>query len=240
MEPHQYIRRFPLIMTFTISALATMAAITYVVSSAFIATDPQSLVDQAVQRHDMTVCASAPDDAARKSCFDTAFPAVGTAAQCSKIPFTDVQTRCTGYFEKLTALKAKSETLKKKLTYDQVQLDATFTDGSTKRFKVLVADTDDKRTQGLSYIDLMNANEGMLFTFPADMPEIAFHMKDMLLPLDIIFMNGKFEAVQNFRNLPSCAGEDACPLQRRKGGDVQYVLEVLPQGKEMTKLVVEK
>lgn len=53
-------------------------------------------------------------------------------------------------------------------------------------FKVAIADTDEKRTKGLSGRDNLAQDQGMLFLFdkPGNYP---FWMKDMRFPIDIIF-----------------------------------------------------
>ena len=58
-------------------------------------------------------------------------------------------------------------------------------------FKVSLADTPLKRAKGLSGIKSLSATEGMLFLF--DKPAIQyFWMKDMLIPIDIIWIsNGR-------------------------------------------------
>ena len=49
-------------------------------------------------------------------------------------------------------------------------------------------------------------------------------MKNTLIPLDMIFINGKYEVVSISRNVPPCK-EDSCPTYSSKG-KAQYVLEV--------------
>lgn len=58
----------------------------------------------------------------------------------------------------------------------------------TKSYTLFIADTDDKRTQGLSDVKNMDQSEGMLFTF--DSPkEQNFWMKDMHFSLDFIYVH---------------------------------------------------
>ncbi|MCR4326123.1 MAG: DUF192 domain-containing protein [Candidatus Roizmanbacteria bacterium] len=52
---------------------------------------------------------------------------------------------------------------------------------------VTLADTDEKREQGLSGKPKMGENEGMLFTFPVS-GTWTFWMKDMLFDLDFIYI----------------------------------------------------
>lgn len=57
-----------------------------------------------------------------------------------------------------------------------------------KRFRVQVADTDQERMAGLSNRENLPIDAGMLFIFPKK--EIhTFWMKEMLFPLDIIWIN---------------------------------------------------
>ena len=54
-------------------------------------------------------------------------------------------------------------------------------------YSLFIADTDEKRTNGLSNIELMSVSEGMMFVF--DKPDFYnFWMKDMKFPLDFIFL----------------------------------------------------
>lgn len=234
MESHQYIRHYTLIMTLLIGIAGTIAAVAYAATNSFVPTSLQIAVDRAVQKHDMAVC-GVLDETAGKDCYKTVYPVVATKETCPRIPYTDVQALCGTYFDALAKLRVESESLRKQFTYDQVHLQLTLRDGSMRKINALVADTDEKRVQGLSYVTSMRPEDGMLFSFPEGMQDIAFHMKDMQLPLDMIFMTKDFTPVATFRNLPSCAGvpDSQCPLQLRKGNDVRYVLEILPQGQDV-------
>lgn len=59
----------------------------------------------------------------------------------------------------------------------------------SSKFILYVSDTEEKRSQGLSNIDHLEKNEGMLFTFPQS-GHYSFWMKDMQFPLDFIFIDG--------------------------------------------------
>ncbi len=100
-----------------------------------------------------------------------------------------------------------------------------------KIINVELADTDSKREQGLSGHKPLADDEGMLFVF--DQPDkYAFWMKDMLFPIDIIWL----------KVLPPAKGEDlgggevihieknaqpsSYPDSFEPGADAQYVLEV--------------
>lgn len=64
-----------------------------------------------------------------------------------------------------------------------------------------IADTDEKRTKGLSNRDKLAQNEGMLFIFPK--PSFyKFWMKDMKFPLDFIWID-KDTVVDVSENVPA-------------------------------------
>jgi hypothetical protein len=54
--------------------------------------------------------------------------------------------------------------------------------------KIKLANTDEARSKGLSGISSLPADEGMLFIFDQKGTTPAFWMKDMLIPLDIIWI----------------------------------------------------
>jgi uncharacterized protein len=70
----------------------------------------------------------------------------------------------------------------------------------TKTFDVIttidieIANTDEKRMQGLMFRSSMAENNGMLFTFPFE-DQQSFWMKNTILSLDIIYVNAKKEIV---------------------------------------------
>ena len=56
-------------------------------------------------------------------------------------------------------------------------------------YTVQLADTPEKRAQGLSGIDKITDTEGMLFLF-GEQGQPAFWMKDMKFPIDILWISG--------------------------------------------------
>ena len=56
-------------------------------------------------------------------------------------------------------------------------------------FQVEIADTPEKREIGLMYRKEMARDRGMIFIFPYESPQ-SFWMKNTILPLDMIFING--------------------------------------------------
>lgn len=88
------------------------------------------------------------------------------------------------------------------------------------RFSVDVAKTAEDRAQGLMHVEKMPTSKGMLFVYPAPQP-VAFWMKNTLIPLDMIFADGRGVVVK--------VHDSAIPgdLTSIPGGDqVQFVLEI--------------
>lgn len=54
--------------------------------------------------------------------------------------------------------------------------------------KLRVADTSESRKKGLSGVTGLGTNEGMLFTFEEKLIQPTFWMKDMLIPIDIVWI----------------------------------------------------
>ena len=88
-----------------------------------------------------------------------------------------------------------------------------------------LADTPQKRGEGLMYRTHLGADRGMLFTFLQAQPW-TFWMKNTKIPLDIIWMNDKKEIVHIEPNVPICTRQDdSCP-QYRPNDESLYVLEL--------------
>lgn len=89
-------------------------------------------------------------------------------------------------------------------------------------FEIEIADTSEKRARGLSFRQSLAGNRGMLFVF-ASKGRHSFWMKDMLFPLDIIWLDENYQAVFIKENAQPCQGE--CPsLVPDK--EAKYVLEI--------------
>lgn len=87
-----------------------------------------------------------------------------------------------------------------------------------KEYDVEVARTEEEKEIGLSNIEYLPDDEGMLFIY--DTPqEVGFWMKDTLIPLDIIFINDEEEVISVHQGIPN----DETPIIE---DDVLYVLEV--------------
>jgi uncharacterized membrane protein (UPF0127 family) len=69
--------------------------------------------------------------------------------------------------------------------------------------KVRVAKTAQERAVGLSNVKKIGRNEGMLFVFNVENTRPAFWMKDMLFPIDIIWINdGKITQIHESVSAP--------------------------------------
>ena len=102
-------------------------------------------------------------------------------------------------------------------------------DASTGRpkttFTVEIALTDDEQIRGLQGRDSLQPGSGMLFLYPEAAPR-AFWMKDVLMPLDIVFADGQGRITEVLEQLPPCLGPVArCPSYRSRS-PARYVLEL--------------
>ncbi len=91
-----------------------------------------------------------------------------------------------------------------------------------KAIELEVARTEEERARGLMYRPCLPENRGMIFVY--DHPEqVNFWMKDVLIPLDIIFLShGKIKTI--YRNLLPCHAEN-CPDYVSKS-EIDQVLEL--------------
>lgn len=89
--------------------------------------------------------------------------------------------------------------------------------------EVEIAADDATRAQGLMYRDRLRPGSGMLFIFPATGVN-PFWMKNTLIPLDIIWIDGEKRIVTVTHDVPPCKA-DPCPSYPPTG-EALYVLEV--------------
>ena len=99
-------------------------------------------------------------------------------------------------------------------------LKITSADGKSHQFNIELAITPDEQAYGLMNRESMPQDAGMLFVFGQER-EIAFYMKDTLIPLDMIFIkkDGKISYIY----------ENATPLDETSilsNGPVYAVLEI--------------
>ena len=89
---------------------------------------------------------------------------------------------------------------------------------NNKKYDVKEAITDEEKEKGLSGIDNLPEDKGMIFIF--DPPQdVGFWMKDTKIPLDIIFINDDEEVVKVAEGKPN----DETLIE---ASDIAYVLEV--------------
>jgi hypothetical protein len=91
--------------------------------------------------------------------------------------------------------------------------------GKNHVVQVELADTDQKRERGLMFRKELPDGQGMLFLFDEER-EHTFWMKDTLIPLDIIFVDG------SGRVTDVVASARPLSLEPRTGGPARMVLEV--------------
>ena len=94
---------------------------------------------------------------------------------------------------------------------------------NTEYLTVSVAETFLQKAMGLSRVSELKRNEGMLFVFRSEKRRY-FWMKNVLIPLDIIWLNGNLEIVEISRNQQPCRGFFCPPISPKVRS--QYVLEI--------------
>lgn len=87
-----------------------------------------------------------------------------------------------------------------------------------KQFDVKEAKTEEEKTKGLQNIEELPRDEGMLFYFDPD-EESSMWMKNVKIPLDIIFINEEFEVTKVHHGKPNDETQVSAP-------ETAYVLEV--------------
>ena len=88
-----------------------------------------------------------------------------------------------------------------------------------KTYKVQVARTPEERATGLSNVDKLPKDEGMLFEYPEVQESVQYTMEDTSIPLDIIFIDEYGEVIKK----SSAKKFSKTPIEAE---DVLYVLEV--------------
>lgn len=130
--------------------------------------------------------------------------------------------------------KNQEETKKEGITEDST-VEIYNENGDSMIVKVELAQTDDQRRAGLSGRRSLGDYEGMLFVMD-EVGTYAFWMKDMLIPLDIIFVDSKYFIVDIKENVQPC-GSGYCPSIYPESPFL-YVLEVNAGFAKSNKVVV--
>jgi uncharacterized protein len=87
-----------------------------------------------------------------------------------------------------------------------------------------IASSDEQRIRGLSGIENMNENEGMLFLFDEPSKQ-GFWMNKMNFPIDIIWLNSNNKVVHIEKQLEPCKLFLACPVYNPEVESL-YVIEL--------------
>jgi uncharacterized membrane protein (UPF0127 family) len=121
----------------------------------------------------------------------------------------------------LSALFFHSFTFARDL-YSQYEF-AKFSVGG-KTVTAFIADTDEKRAEGLMYIERLDKDEGMLFVFETPQP-LGFWMKNTVIPLHIGFFNAKGEFMHAVEmKVPPVM--ESLPPSYQSRGPALYALEM--------------
>ena len=98
-----------------------------------------------------------------------------------------------------------------------------------------LANTPQKRAEGLMYREHLADDRGMLFTF-SQAEAWVFWMKNTKIPLDLIWINEKKQIIHMEQRVPICTRtDDSCPQYRPNEGAL-YVLELAGGRAESLKL----
>lgn len=87
-----------------------------------------------------------------------------------------------------------------------------------------IASTDEQRIRGLSGVEMMNENEGMLFLFDRPSKQ-GFWMNKMNFPIDIIWLDSNNKVVHIEKQLEPCKLFLACPVYNPQVDSI-YVIEL--------------
>lgn len=90
-------------------------------------------------------------------------------------------------------------------------------------FRVELQLTPQEQRQGLMFREQLDMDSGMLFVYEKE-GDRTFWMKNMSIPLDIIWINSNNEVVFIQEHVQPCRGDTCSPLRSDK--NAQYVLEI--------------
>jgi len=106
-------------------------------------------------------------------------------------------------------------------TNEHLSLSGTVVSPQGVEISVRVAETEKQRALGLSFFSQLPVDQGMLFVFPQP-GEYSFWMKDMQIPLDIIWIDTQGTIVDRALSV----SPDTYPKTFTPQALAQYVLEV--------------
>ena len=94
-----------------------------------------------------------------------------------------------------------------------------------KEYKVLIAETEEERAQGLGNVESMDDDEGMLFIMPEDQGQVVFNTEEMEFDIDLVFIDQDDEVY----NVVLGKAHSSAPIistPESEEGRTKYVLEV--------------
>lgn len=94
-----------------------------------------------------------------------------------------------------------------------------------KEYKVLIAETEEERAQGLGNVESMDDDEGMLFIMPEDQGQVVFNTEEMEFDIDLVFIDQDDE-VYNVVLGKAHSSEPIISTPESEEGRTKYVLEV--------------
>lgn len=98
------------------------------------------------------------------------------------------------------------------------------TDQKTFRISAELADTDEEQRLGLMHREKLREGKGMIFVY--DKPVVlSFWMKDVLIPLDMLFVGEDLKIKHIVHAAPPCNEGNKCPTYPYLK-PIKYVLEV--------------
>lgn len=92
-------------------------------------------------------------------------------------------------------------------------------------WNVEIADEVPEQQRGLMQRTDLDKDAGMLFVFPKTGSR-QFWMKDTLIPLDIIWLDGAWKVIYIAENTPPCETQDNCPGYGPVSKNALFVLEL--------------
>jgi uncharacterized membrane protein (UPF0127 family) len=96
-----------------------------------------------------------------------------------------------------------------------------------KTIQVEIAKTETERAKGLSGRSSLGTDKGMLFVFDSKQVSPIFWMKDMIIPIDIIWISGdKIVKIDKSVPVPKPNAKDGALPKYSPGRPIDYVLEV--------------
>ncbi len=90
-------------------------------------------------------------------------------------------------------------------------------------FSVSIANNEKDRQKGLMGVPFLDPKEGMFFIHE-EVKKVSYWMKNMKIPIDIIFIDKNFRIVDIYNSVSPCLGTD-CTLYRSTK-PIKYVLEI--------------